>query len=162
MTPFCGTVKGKVPTCNIQYHEFKEDYLERKFPHHDADGRRYQLQPLHGKGQGGPKRFGQRLIEPPHGRHWSWAQERIDAAMESGLLVFGKGEDGLPRYKDYYDGKLGIPLQTIWNDLPDVNSQAEERVNYPTQKPEGMLGRIITASSRAERSLLGLLCGQWH
>jgi adenine-specific DNA-methyltransferase len=139
--------KGKVPIYNIQYHEFKEDYLERKFPHREPDGRRYQLQPLHGKGQGGPKRFGKRLIEPPHGRHWSWAQERIDTAMASGLLVFGKGEDGLPRYKDYYDGKLGIPLQTIWNDLPDVNSQAEERVNYPTQKPEGLLERLMKASS---------------
>ncbi len=151
--------KGKAPTYNMQYHEFKEDYLERKFPHHEPDGRRYQLQPLHGKGQGGPKRFGGRLLPPPRGRHWSWTQERIDTAMVAGLLVFPKGEDGLPRYKDYYDGKPGIPLQTIWNDLPDVNSQAEERVNYPTQKPEGLLERIMKASSNEGDLVLDCFVG---
>lgn len=139
------------PLYNLQHHSFKDDYEAKKFPHIEKDGRRYQLQPLHGKGQGEAKKFGERIIEPPKGRHWSWSQDRINDEMKTGIIVFPKGEEeGLPRYKDYFDGKLGIPLQTIWNDIPDVNSQAFERIDYTTQKPEELLERIIKASSNEE------------
>ena len=142
---------------NQLHHDFKDDYAERKFPHIETDGRRYQLQPIHGKGQGEAKRFGDKILDPPPGRHWSWSQERIDKALREGIVVFPK-EEGLPRYKDYFDGKKGIPLQTIWNDIPDVNSQALEKVDYSTQKPEGLAERIISASSN-ENSIVADIFG---
>jgi hypothetical protein len=45
----------------------------------------------------------------------------------------------------------GVPLQSIWNDKPvqPVNSWHSEAIGYPTQKPEGLLSRIIKASSSA-------------
>ncbi len=41
----------------------------------------------------------------------------------------------------------GTPLSDLWLDIPPVNSQAKERENYPTQKPETLIERIIKASS---------------
>jgi adenine-specific DNA-methyltransferase len=41
-----------------------------------------------------------------------------------------------------------MPVQNLWTDIAEINSQAEERIGYPTQKPEALLERIIQASSR--------------
>jgi len=46
----------------------------------------------------------------------------------------------------------GHPLGKIpedWWEIPSINSQAKERLGYPTQKPEILLERIIKASSKA-------------
>lgn len=39
-----------------------------------------------------------------------------------------------------------MPLQSVWNDIPPVNSQSDDRLGYPTQKPVALLERIISAS----------------
>src|SRR4051812_13178817 len=39
-----------------------------------------------------------------------------------------------------------MPAMSIWTDVPAVNSQATERIGYPTQKPNALLERIISAS----------------
>ena len=41
----------------------------------------------------------------------------------------------------------GRIISGLWDDIPPVNSQAQEREDYPTQKPEPLLERIIKASS---------------
>ena len=41
----------------------------------------------------------------------------------------------------------GVPAQDIWTDVFPVNSQAKEKNDYATQKPEALLERIIKASS---------------
>ena len=54
---------------------------------------------------------------------------------------------GKYRYKIYLEEIQGVLADSIWTDIPIVNSQAEERLNYATQKPEALLDRIIKASS---------------
>lgn len=56
-------------------------------------------------------------------------------------------ENGGMRLKIYLDEAPGVPLDDVWSDLNAVNSQAEERADYATQKPEALLERIIKASS---------------
>ena len=56
-------------------------------------------------------------------------------------------ESGGMRLKVYLDEAPGIPLDDVWTDLNAVNSQAEERTEYATQKPETLLERVIAASS---------------
>ena len=53
----------------------------------------------------------------------------------------------MPRLKRYLDEFEGVPLQDIWTDLRVIHNQSAERVQYPTQKPEALLERIIQASS---------------
>ena len=53
----------------------------------------------------------------------------------------------MPRMKLYLDEMPGIPATDLWSDVSPVNSQAHEDTQYPTQKPEALLERIIKASS---------------
>lgn len=48
------------------------------------------------------------------------------------------------QFLDEYKGQL---LQNLWTDISMVNSQAEERLDYATQKPEALLDRIINIAS---------------
>jgi len=75
----------------------------------------------------------------------------------SGRLVYTKS--GMPRYKRYLDESPGVLIQSVWTDVPPVNSQASEDSGYPTQKPVALLERIIGASSDEEQLVLDCFCG---
>jgi hypothetical protein len=47
----------------------------------------------------------------------------------------------------------------VWTDINPINSQAQERLGYPTQKPEALLERIIKASSNEGDVVLDPFCG---
>ena len=53
----------------------------------------------------------------------------------------------------------GVPLQDLWIDIPPINSQAQERLGYPTQKPVALLERILRASSNESDLVLDPFCG---
>jgi DNA modification methylase len=125
--------------------EQEPDY-EKKFDKTDsATGRKYQLVSLVQKGKGPARTFGKRSIEPPSGMHWIWTQERIDQALKDGIIEFTS--TGNPRKRQYLDVSGERFVDDLWCDLFPVNSQALESCNYPTQKPEALLERIIKASS---------------
>src|ERR1035438_740037 len=64
-----------------------------------------------------------------------------------------------PRLKRYLSEMAGSVMGTVWTDIPPINSQAQERLGYPTQKPEALLERIIAASSNEGDILLDPFCG---
>ena len=47
----------------------------------------------------------------------------------------------------YLDEVEGDIVDSVWDDIPPVNPVAIERVDYPTQKPEALIDRIIRAST---------------
>ncbi len=47
----------------------------------------------------------------------------------------------------FLDELEGDIVDSVWDDIPPVNPVAAERVDYPTQKPEALLERVIRASS---------------
>ncbi|MBM3299586.1 MAG: site-specific DNA-methyltransferase [Deltaproteobacteria bacterium] len=142
---------------NVQHEPHTQDYLTSHYTQVDADGRRYQLISCTAKGSGPPRRFGDKLLSPPAGTHWKWKQETIDRLMVEGQIVFTSG--GTPRLKRYLDEAPGRVIQSIWTDVYPVNSQAIERVNYDTQKPEALLERILKASSNEGDIVADFFCG---
>lgn len=76
---------------------------------------------------------------------------------DQGRLVYTKS--GAPRYKRYLDETPGTPITSIWGDIPFINSQAQERLGYPTQKPLALLERVIAASSAEGDVVLDPFCG---
>lgn len=54
---------------------------------------------------------------------------------------------GVPRLKRYLDEFKGVPLQDVWADVRIIHNRSEERIGYPTQKPEALIERIIRTSS---------------
>ncbi len=124
----------------------QEPEYEKKFDKTDsATGRKYQLVSLVQKGKGPARNFGKHTLEPPSGMHWIWTQERIDQALKDGIIEFTS--TGNPRKRQYLDVSGERFVDDLWADLFPVNSQALESCNYPTQKPEALLERIIKASS---------------
>ena len=79
-------------------------------------------------------------------------------AWENGRIVIPQS-GGVPRYKRYLDEMRGTPVTTVWTDIPPINSQAAERLGYPTQKPLALLERIIQASSNEGDTVLDPFCG---
>lgn len=59
----------------------------------------------------------------------------------------------------YLDEIEGDIVDSVWDDIPPVNPQALERVDYPTQKPESLLERIINASSNKNDIVADFFCG---
>ena len=142
---------------NPQHQPYDQSYIESHYNLVDEDGRRYQLVSAHGSGPGPARKFGDRVIEPPPGRHWAWTQERVNQLISEDRIVFTN--TGMPRYKRYFDDTPGRPLTDVWTDIPPINSQARERLGYPTQKPEALLERIINASSNEGDVVLDPFCG---
>lgn len=139
------------------YREHDEERLKTHYNNIDESGRRYQLADFTQKGQGEPRKFGDKLLAPPSGKHWIWSQEKIDEGMENGLIIFTSS--GKPRVKRYLDTSSGNPIEDIWTDIFPINSQAQEAVGYPTQKPESLLKRIIKASSNENDIVADFFCG---
>jgi DNA modification methylase len=123
----------------------------------DSDGSVWRLSDLSGAGQGPPRTFGDRVIPPPHGRHWQYDQEGIDELLEAGRIAFSRG--GQPRLKTRLDELPGVAIRDVWTDIRPVNSAAVERLGYPTQKPLALLERIIKASSNEGDVVFDAFCG---
>jgi site-specific DNA-methyltransferase (adenine-specific) len=70
-----------------------------------------------------------------------------------------RSEDGALRLKMYEDESKGERLQNLWEDIPPIGAQAQERLGYPTQKPEALLERILRASSKEGDVVLDPFCG---
>ncbi len=82
----------------------------------------------------------------------------MQAAYEAGLVVQPR-PGAVPRYKRYLDEQRGKPLGDVWGDIEPLNSQARERLGYPTQKPEVLLERIIRLVTNEGDVVLDPFCG---
>jgi len=65
---------------------------------------------------------------------------------------------GLARLKYFLDEMPGVAAQDMWTDIL-LSSQSKERLNYPTQKPEALLERIINSSSNENDIIADFFCG---
>lgn len=126
---------------NTTYQPYDEAYLAR-FSQTDSDGRKWDSGNLTAKGlQGGGYDYeykGCRSL-------WRMPLETMKKLDSEGRLHFTR--NGGIRSKVYLDELPGMPSQSMWLDINAVNSQADERVDYATQKPEALLERIVKASS---------------
>lgn len=82
-------------------------------------------------------------LTQPHTQKYLDMFDRVDESGERYLVAHG-----MTRYlKDVKD--KGKPFGDVWNDIMSFQQQptADENVQYPTQKPETLLERIIRAST---------------
>ena len=141
---------------NPQRREYGEDYIKSHFKA-DKDGRLFSNADMLGAGQGPARTFFNKLMEPPKGTHWRFSQDNIDKMIEGGRIILTS--EGRPRVKRYLDEMPGHAIGDVWIDIPEINSQAIERLGYPTQKPLALLERIIQASSNEGELVLDPFCG---
>ena len=64
-----------------------------------------------------------------------------------------------PSYKQYLHESQGKQIEDIWVDINSANPMADERVAYPTQKPEALWECITKASSNVGDLVADFFCG---
>jgi adenine-specific DNA-methyltransferase len=151
--------KSETYTFNVLFAEYDEDYLASNYRYLDEDGRRYKSTDLTAAKAGGDTSYEWKGKRPATGRYWAYSKQNMEEFERKGLLHYTG--TGLPRLKQYLDEMPGVMLQDLWSDITPVQSGArsDERVGYPTQKPEALLERIIKASSNEGDLVLDCFCG---
>jgi site-specific DNA-methyltransferase (adenine-specific) len=129
--------------------------IAEKYYHTDSDGRRYQLSDLTNPNPDRPNLTYEFLGVK---KVWRWTQERMQKAYDDGLII-QSASDRVPRLKRYLDEQPGQSINSVWDDITPINSQAKERLGYPTQKPQALLERIIKISSNPGDIVLDPFCG---
>lgn len=145
--------KSKSWKWNASYIKHGPEYLTR-FKHKDKDGRFWSDDNLTAKGlSGGGYEYEYKGVKSL----WRVPLKTMKRLDGEGKLHFTKA--GGIRLRRYLDDLKGIALQCLWEDISPINSQAKERLGYPTQKPEALLDRIIKASSNEKDLILDPFCG---
>jgi DNA modification methylase len=138
-------VKNPAATFNPQWAAHGQGYIDSHYRNVEAEtGRRYRLDNL--LGPGGAAKGNPYYEVMGVWRHWRYSKARMEQLVRDGRVIQTR-PGVVPQYKRYLDEMPGRPLQDIWDDIGPLNSQAKERLGYPTQKPEALLDRVIQASS---------------
>jgi DNA modification methylase len=153
--------KGDTPTFNEQFTPYEKSYTDKYFGMKDSDGRRYASKDATQAGlRNGATGTPWRGFNPgSKGNHWKLVPTELDRLDREGRIYWPEKEGGWPRLKQYLDETKGRAIQSIWDDVMPVNSQAEEREEYPTQKPVTLLERVIQSSTNPGDIVLDCFVG---
>jgi adenine specific DNA methylase Mod len=135
-----------------------EKYIEERFKYTDESGRRYRLSNLVNFGYRPTLRYTYKGYQPPP-NGWAISLERMKKFDEEGRLEFPKNKEGRIQRKQFLDEWEGYPVQNLWTDIYQINPAAEERLDFPTQKPISLLERIINSSSDKGNLIADFFCG---
>ncbi|MHC1549379.1 DNA methyltransferase [Phyllobacterium sp. K27] len=171
--------KGDEFTWTRPLQAYSDTYVDGKYRYQDVRGR-YRLVVLTGPGttNGASGQLWRGYNPTLAGRHWAVPKRALQALEEEGHTIPNGLHEQLEllyqtdfiRFPEKRDGSLGVPefklylphgqpVQDIITDIPPINSQAKERLGYPTQKPVALMERIIAASSNEGDVILDPFCG---
>jgi site-specific DNA-methyltransferase (adenine-specific)/adenine-specific DNA-methyltransferase len=142
------------------YQPYSKEYQESHYSSVEpATGRRFTLRDLTASMSraSDSQIYEWRGVRPVGSRCWSYTKDKMDGLFAAGKIVFTSGT--MPRMKLYLDEMPGVPATDLWDDVSPLNSQAREDTQYPTQKPESLLDRIIKASSNEGDLVADFFCG---
>lgn len=145
-------------TFNPQYVPYTEEYIAERYKHIETKGQRkghrFADDNLIGTGlRGGGYPYEWKGVT----KTWRCPIETMRQYEKENLLYYTK--NGGARIKRFVDDLPGVPPSDMWIDIFPVNSQAAERIDYPTQKPESLLSRIISTSSNEGDIILDAFAG---
>jgi site-specific DNA-methyltransferase (adenine-specific) len=148
--------KSEASTWNTQYVPYDARYIAENYKRRDPDGRLYRISDA--QGPGGAAKGNPRYEFLGVTRHWRYSRERMQELHEQGRIVQTR-PGAVPQYKRYLDEMPGVPLQSLWTDIPVINNRSKEHLGYPTQKPVALLERILATSSSPGDVVLDPFCG---
>ncbi len=141
-----------------------ESYLDAKYRHDDGDGRIYRLDNMTSPNPRPNMMYVWKGFPFPD-KGWRYSKETMAKLDSEGRIWYPQLSDGTldvskrPQLKRYLAEMDGGVMGTVWGDINPINSQADERLGYPTQKPLALLERIINASSNEGDVILDPFCG---
>lgn len=146
---------------NQQYIPYDNVYIERTYKYVESQtDRRYAVGDL--TGPGGASKGNPQYEFLGVKRYWRYSRVKMLELLSTGKIAFKEGK--VPLLKRYLDEMRGKVVQDIWT---DINLKVQRNQRFPTQKPEGLLERIINTSTNvgqlvyepfAGSSTAGLAC----
>jgi len=139
------------------FNPYSQNYIDNFFKYKDEKtGRRYRLISM--TGPGGSAKGNPEYEVMGVRRFWRYSKEKMQQLIDANLVV-QTNEGTVPQRKFFLDEGRGVPVQSLWDDIPALPAQSAERLGYPTQKPLALLERIISASSNEGDVVLDSFCG---
>jgi DNA modification methylase len=138
---------SKTDNCiyNPIYGTLNEKYTEDFYKYDDNDGKgKYSLGDLTNTRPGGYNYVYKGY--KPNENGWRCPVETMREWDAEGKIYFPKLKEQRLRIKRYFNDSKGQLLGNVWTDINNVQS-GNERIGYPTQKPEALLERIIQCAS---------------
>jgi len=158
-------VKGGDFVWNQLHTKYSQEYLDQNFKEDDG-GRLFRESPITAPGtRTGESGAPWKGLDPSNigkGRHWAVPSflshllsedakksplKALDELESLGRIRWAKEGKGRPNAIQFVEDMKGVELQSIWTDFVALSSNAEESEGYPTQKPERLLERVISAST---------------
>ena len=154
-------VKSETYIWNKVYTDYEANYINNFFDQIDPDGKQWKRSDLTGAGirRGETGQSWRGIDVTAKGRHWGSPPRILDELDAAGKIHWPAKDGGMPRLKQYPEDMPGVPLQDIWTDIRPLHNLSDERVRYPTQKPEPLLARVIEASSNTSDLIADFFCG---
>lgn len=141
---------------NQLFVSLDDDYVASTYNKIDeVTGKRFTTTPL--TGPGGEEKGNPVFEWNGHTRAWRYNKQTMQRLHDEGRLYYSK--TGYVRQKLYLDESKGVPVQSIWSDIPALVGSNRERLGYPTQKPVALLERIVSASTSEGDVVLDPFCG---
>ena len=146
-------------TFNQAFIPYADDdpYVRSKFVYVE-NGRRYRLHAITSPSYSPSLVYEYKGYKAP-ANGWSFSPETMEEWDRKGLLYFPDDKSQRIQRKQFLDESKGKPVQSLWDDIRPVNSQAIEDTKYPTQKPEELIERIISLSSNEGDLVADFFCG---
>jgi len=138
-----------------QYRPYSDKYVE-SFQFTDERGK-YLLRNFYSPGDGPPRKFFDKMIDPPKGHHWRIGQERIDLAISENRIVLDKND--FPKLKNYLHEMAGKPFDNFLDDIHVVQGVSNEFAGFSTQNPEKLLSLFILSSTKENELVLDYFLG---
>ena len=149
--------KTEHPIWNQQYVEYSQETIDRDYKYTDeATGERYRLTPV--DGPGGASKGNPYYEFLGVSGYWRYSKETMQKLYDAGEIQLSSTGKSLSRRKYLKDAK-GTPVTDLWDDLNRVSPTSSERLDYPTQKPECLLERIIKTSSNPDSIIFDCFMG---
>ena len=134
-------------------------YASKKYVHDAGDGRgKYRLDNLTSPNPRPNMTYEWQGFSPPE-KGWRYSRATMDELDADGRIDKPEDKTKRPQLKRYFDENEGQAVDDLWTDIPPVNSQATDRIGYPTQKPVALLERILTASTNPGDLVLDCFAG---
>ncbi|MFA4839282.1 MAG: site-specific DNA-methyltransferase, partial [Candidatus Neomarinimicrobiota bacterium] len=137
--------------------EEAKKYIDERF-RNELNGRKYMLAPIERNAALGVREnliYEYKGYTPKYG--WMMVREKIEEFDRTNRLHWNSNKK--PNRRVFLDEYEGQPIENLWTDIFVINPMADERIAYPTQKPESLLERIIKASSNKGDLVADFFCG---
>ena len=151
--------KADTFTWNPPFDQYGEDYVADKYRHDDGDGRgAYRLDNMTSPNPRPNMMYEWKGHAWPE-KGWRYSKETMAELDADARIWYPDSKAKRPQLKRYLSEGKGPVMGNLWADISPLNSQAKERLGYPTQKPVALLERIILASSNPGDVVLDPFCG---